>query len=110
VATAQQVPPGQVFVRVREISNALTEASRLVERAAKEALDLVNSFDRVGEQVVDLPRFEGAVYSTLATLARNLGADLGDGLRGDFQLDTVTDDARELVELLEFAVKGDDDV
>jgi hypothetical protein len=99
----------EVLSRVREISDALNKAWNLVDDAARQAEALVNAFD-ASEGGVDMPRFEHAVYSLLVPLAHNLGVDLGDEIRGDFQLDSVTKDARELFdELTEIAAKGADD-
>jgi hypothetical protein len=108
-ATQQkQVSAAEVLSRVREISDALTEANKLVDEAtAKTAALTLGVFD--GGNAM-LPRFETAVDSLLTILAHNLGVDLGDGIRGDFQLDDVARDARELVALTEIAAaKGDDD-
>jgi hypothetical protein len=104
----EQVSAAEVLSRVREISDALTEAAKLIEAAEAKARNLVDAFDSSAGGA-GLPRFEGAVYSTLTTLARNLGVDLGDDIRGDFDIDSVTIDARELVELVELAAKGGDD-
>jgi hypothetical protein len=106
-ATQQTVSAAEVLARVREISDALTEAARLVDEAtAKTAALALGVFD--GGHAM-LPRFETAVDALLSILAHNLGVELGDGITGDFQLDDVARDARELVALTAIAAKGDDD-
>jgi hypothetical protein len=104
----EQVSAAEVLARVREISDALNKAWNLVDDAARETKALVDAFDSSTGGAA-LPRFEHAVYSLLVPLALNLGADFGDGVSGDFDIDHVTRQARELVELVEFAAKGDDD-
>jgi hypothetical protein len=108
MATTEHVRAAEIVSATREISDALTDASRLVEVASQKSRDLWTIFDSAREEL--LPRFEHAVDSMVQVLALNLGADLGDGMSGNFDLESVTDDARELVELVEMAVKGRDHV
>lgn len=98
--TKTALPGAEIRGRANAIATQLQTALAAVDEAHKLATNLYLDFEhgRTG-----LPRFDYEVMAFVKTMAANLGAEIGDA-RGDFDLDHLTADAQDLIDLVDLAM------
>jgi hypothetical protein len=94
-----KLSPTELLEHARSVASRLERARKLVDEALRDVVQLQKTFEHY-DQVLE--RHELAVEETVKALVRDFGIEV-DGMRGDFDLERIPGDARELVELIEFA-------
>jgi len=97
---AEKMTVHELRERAESIAMALEEAQDAVERAREQAGRLHRQLE---ERMSELPRFCFEVTAFLGGMARDLGAPMLDHPeeRGDFDVDRLSQDARDLLDLID---------
>ncbi|MCW2976390.1 MAG: hypothetical protein JWM06_1671 [Actinomycetia bacterium] len=85
--------------RGESIAMALEEAHATIKRAATQVKSLQEDLSGVRVRPTGLVRFEYEVTAFIGTLGEDLFGD------GDFNIDRLSRDARDLVDLIDFAAR-----
>jgi hypothetical protein len=101
---AQKVSVAEFRARAVGIVDLLDAAREAVDSAKAEAESLLQFVDGRDGNFESFPRFEFEISKYLQSMVQDLGGDDGlDGYRGEFDVDRMPIDARNLVDLIDLA-------